>query len=174
MSGNITPEEYNSLVKDYGKEMSDATANDIANLFATKAGEIFPKTGVRSDKLPQYYDAATRVLNDITYPSSGMILNSYNKVKSSNEIDINLGGLVTKGYVTPDTGDFVNKIMKVPSIKYNVETTNGLERNFAEDLKSGVFKDVIKTPRGRIMSSVVDGIPQLMQRVSVRIPFQAF
>lgn len=179
MAGDITPEDYNSLVKDYGKEMSDAIANDIANLFATKAGEIFPKTGVRSDKLPQYYDAATRVLNDITYPSSGMILNSYNKVKSSNEIDINLGGSVTKGYVTPDTGglilatDFVNKIMKVPSIKYNVETTNGLERNFAEDLKSGVFKDVIKTPRGRIMSSVVDGIPQLMQRVSVRIPLQA-
>lgn len=179
MSGNITPEEYNSLVKDYEKEMSDATANDIANLFATKAGEIFPKTGVRADKLPQYYDAATRVLNDITYPSSGMILNSYNKVKSSNEIDINLGGSVTKGYVTPDTSglilatDFVSKIMKVPSIKYNVETTNGLERNFAEDLKSGVFKDVIKTPRGRIMSSVVDGIPQLMQRASVRIPLQA-
>lgn len=179
MSGVLTPEEYNSLVKNYSNEMSDATANDIANLFASKAGEIFPKTGVNPEKLPQYYDAASRVLNDITYPSSGMILNSYNKVKSSNEIDVNLGGSITKGYVTPDTGglilstDFVNKLMKVPSIKYNVETTNGLDRNFAEDLKTGVFKDVIKTPRGRIMSSVVDGIPQLMQRVSVRIPLQA-
>lgn len=179
MSGQLSPEDYNSLIKDYSKEMSDATANDISNLFATKAGEIFPKTGIPQDKLPQYYDTATRVLNDITYPSSGMILNSYNKVKSSNEIDINVGGSVTKGYVTPDTNglilatDFVNKLMKVPSIKYNVETVNGLDRNFGEDLKSGVFKDVIKTPRGRIMSSVVDGIPQLMQRVSVRIPKQA-
>ena len=114
MSGVLTPEEYNSLVKNYSNEMSDATANDIANLFASKAGEIFPKTGVNPEKLPQYYDAASRVLNDITYPSSGMILNSYNKVKSSNEIDVNLGGSITKGYVTPDTGglilstDFVN------------------------------------------------------------------
>ena len=63
--------------------------------------------------------------------------------------------------------------MKVPSMKYTVQDNSRLNRNFAEDLKSGVFQDVIKVPRNKIMVGESNGQPQLFQRVSVKIPIQS-
>ena len=178
-SGQMSAEEYKSYIQDYNEELKNAIANDVAALFSQKDGEIFPKTGVKPDMMPRYVTAASRTLNDLTMPASGMILNTYNKVRSTNEVEVNIGGSVTKGYISPDTSgsilatDFVDKLMNVPSKKFNVRTVDGLERNFGEDLKSGVFKDVIKTPRGKIMTGMVDGVPQLLQRVTVRIPLSS-
>lgn len=186
-AGTISPEEYQNLYntateylsKNYNNEaMSDAYARDVREMFA-KTSNIFPEVGVKQDKLPLYYDAASRVLNELTHGTSGLIMNNYNKVKSSNEVEINSNDSVTKGFTIPDTNglmlstEFVNKIMKVPSTKYLVQDKFGVNRNFAEDLKSGVFRDVIKIPRNKIMVSNVDGQPQLFQRVSIKIPIQS-
>lgn len=186
-SGKMTAEDYQKLYDTYKKQvdsnysqeaMSDALAEDVRQLFATQS-DIFPEVGVNNKKYPAYYDASSRVLNQLTYGTSGLVMNSYNKVKAANEVEINSNDVITKGYIIPDTNglilstDFVNKIMKVPSIKYTVKDRSGLERNFAEDLKSGVFQDVIKIPRNKIMVSNIDGNPQLVQRVSVKIPMQS-
>lgn len=186
-SGKMTAEDYQKLYDAYKKQvdsnysqeaMSDALAEDVRQLFATQS-DIFPEVGVNNKKYPAYYDASSRVLNQLTYGTSGLVMNSYNKVKAANEVEINSNDVITKGYTIPDTNglilstDFVNKIMKVPSIKYTVKDRSGLERNFAEDLKSGVFQDVIKIPRNKIMVSNIDGNPQLVQRVSVKIPMQS-
>lgn len=186
-SGKMTAEDYQKLYDTYKKQvdsnysqeaMSNALAEDVRQLFATQS-DIFPEVGVNNKKYPAYYDASSRVLNQLTYGTSGLVMNSYNKVKAANEVEINSNDVITKGYTIPDTNglilstDFVNKIMKVPSIKYTVKDRSGLERNFAEDLKSGVFQDVIKIPRNKIMVSNIDGNPQLVQRVSVKIPMQS-
>lgn len=186
-SGKMTADDYKKLYDTYKKQvdsnysqeaMSNALAEDVRQLFATQS-DIFPEVGVNNKKYPAYYDASSRVLNQLTYGTSGLVMNSYNKVKAANEVEINSNDVITKGYTIPDTNglilstDFVNKIMKVPSIKYTVKDRSGLERNFAEDLKSGVFQDVIKIPRNKIMVSNIDGNPQLVQRVSVKIPMQS-
>lgn len=186
-NGTITPEQYQSAAKEYmemeNKMQKDGTlgnalAEDVAEIFS-KASDIFPKEGVKPDKLPLYYNASSRVLNSITYPASGQIMNAYNKVSNANEIEINSGDVIIKGYSSPDTRgailatNFVNKVMKVPSIKYMVKTTDGLERNFGEDLESGVFENIIKVPRGKIAPANFNGTPQLAQRISIKIPLQS-
>lgn len=185
--GTITPEQYQDAVKKYTEletklqkdgAIGNAIADDIADIFA-KTSDIFPRTGVHKDKLPLYYSTSSRVLNSITYPASGQIMNTYNKVSNANEIEINSGDVITKGYSSPDTRgailatDFVNKLMKIAPIKYMVETTDGLERNFSADLESGVFENVIKTPRGKVAPANFNGTPQLAQRVSIKIPLQS-
>lgn len=186
-NGTITPEQYQSAAKEYMEmenkiqkdgTLGNALAEDVAEMFS-KASDIFPKEGVKPDKLPLYYNASSRVLNSITYPASGQIMNAYNKVSNANEIEINNGDVITKGYSSPDTRgamlatDFVNKIMKVPSIKYMVKDADGIERNFGADLEAGVFENVIKVPRGKIAPSNFNGTPQLAQRVSIKIPLQS-
>ena len=77
-------------------------------------------------------------------------MNRYNKIKSSKEVEINSNDAITNGFTIPDTNglilstDFVNKVMKVPSMKYTVQDNSRLNRNFAEDLKSGVFQRCYK------------------------------
>lgn len=186
-NGTVTPEQYDNAVKEYTKlenklqqdgTIGNALADDVADMFA-QTSDIFPRTGVKADKLPLYYNTASRVLNNITYPASGQIMNGYNKVSNANEIEINSGDVITKGYSAPDTRgamlatDFVNKIMKIAPIKYMVETTDGLERNFSADLESGVFENVIKVPRGKVAPANFSGTPQLAQRVSIKIPLQS-
>lgn len=185
--GAITPEEYNTMYKEYqesasknysNEAMANAYAEDVRDMFA-KQSDIFPAVGVKQEKLPLYYDAASRVLNELTYPTSGLVMNRYNKIKSSKEVEINSNDAITNGFTIPDTNglilstDFVNKVMKVPSMKYTVQDNSKLNRNFAEDLKSGVFQDVIKVPRNKIMVGESNGQPQLFQRVSVKIPIQS-
>lgn len=185
--GAITPEEYNTMYKAYqesasknysNEAMANAYAEDVRDMFA-KQSDIFPAVGVKQEKLPLYYDTASRVLNELTYPTSGLVMNRYNKIKSSKEVEINSNDAITNGFTIPDTNglilstDFVNKVMKVPSIKYTVQDNSRLNRNFAEDLKSGVFQDVIKVPRNKIMVGESNGQPQLFQRVSVKIPIQS-
>lgn len=185
--GAITPEEYNTMYKAYqesasknysNEAMANAYAEDVRDMFA-KQSDIFPAVGVKQEKLPLYYDTASRVLNELTYPTSGLVMNRYNKIKSSKEVEINSNDAITNGFTIPDTNglilstDFVNKMMKVPSIKYIVQDNSRLNRNFAEDLKSGVFQDVIKVPRNKIMVGESNGQPQLFQRVSVKIPIQS-
>lgn len=185
--GAITPEEYNTMYKAYqesasknysNEAMANAYAEDVRDMFA-KQSDIFPAVGVKQEKLPLYYDTASRVLNELTYPTSGLVMNRYNKIKSSKEVEINSNDAITNGFTIPDTSglilstDFVNKVMKVPSVKYTVQDNSRLNRNFAEDLKSGVFQDVIKVPRNKIMVGEFDGQPQLFQRISVKIPIQS-
>lgn len=185
--GAITPEEYNTMYKAYqesasknysNEAMANAYAEDVRDMFA-KQSDIFPAVGVKQEKLPLYYDTASRVLNKLTYPTSGLVVNRYNKIKSSKEVEINSNDAITNGFTIPDTNglilstDFVNKVMKVPSIKYIVQDNSRLNRNFAEDLKSGVFQDVIKVPRNKIMVGEFNGQPQLFQRVGVKIPIQS-
>lgn len=185
--GAITPEEYNTMYKAYqesasknysNEAMANAYAEDVRDMFA-KQSDIFPAVGVKQEKLPLYYDTASRVLNELTYPTSGLVMNRYNKIKSSKEVEINSNDAITNGFTIPDTNglilstDFVNKMMKVPSMKYTVQDNSRLNRNFAEDLKSGVFQDVIKVPRNKIMVGESNGQPQLFQRVSVKIPIQS-
>lgn len=185
--GAITPEEYNTMYKAYqesasknysNEAMANAYAEDVRDMFA-KQSYIFPAVGVKQEKLPLYYDTASRVLNELTYPTSGLVMNRYNKIKSSKEVEINSNDAITNGFTIPDTNglilstDFVNKVMKVPSMKYTVQDNSRLNRNFAEDLKSGVFQDVIKVPRNKIMVGESNGQPQLFQRVSVKIPIQS-
>lgn len=185
--GAITPEEYNTMYKAYqesasknysNETMANAYAEDVRDMFA-KQSDIFPAVGVKQEKLPLYYDTASRVLNELTYPTSGLVMNRYNKIKSSKEVEINSNDAITNGFTIPDTNglilstDFVNKVMKVPSMKYTVQDNSRLNRNFAEDLKSGVFQDVIKVPRNKIMIGESNGQPQLFQRVSVKIPIQS-
>lgn len=185
--GAITPEEYNTMYKAYqesasknysNEAMANAYAEDVRDMFA-KQSDIFPAVGVKQEKLPLYYDTASRVLNELTYPTSGLVMNRYNKIKSSKEVEINSNDAITNGFTIPDTNglilstDFVNKVMKVPSMKYTVQDNSRLNRNFAEDLKSGVFQDVIKVPRNKIMVGEFNGQPQLFQRVSVKIPIQS-
>lgn len=185
--GAITPEEYNTMYKAYqesasknysNEAMANAYAEDVRDMFA-KQSDIFSAVGVKQEKLPLYYDTASRVLNELTYPTSGLVMNRYNKIKSSKEVEINSNDAITNGFTIPDTNglilstDFVNKVMKVPSMKYTVQDNSRLNRNFAEDLKSGVFQDVIKVPRNKIMVGESNGQPQLFQRVSVKIPIQS-
>lgn len=185
--GAITPEEYNTMYKAYqesasknysNEAMANAYAEDVRDMFA-KQSDISPAVGVKQEKLPLYYDTASRVLNELTYPTSGLVMNRYNKIKSSKEVEINSNDAITNGFTIPDTNglilstDFVNKVMKVPSMKYTVQDNSRLNRNFAEDLKSGVFQDVIKVPRNKIMVGESNGQPQLFQRVSVKIPIQS-
>lgn len=185
--GAITPEEYNTMYKAYresasknysNEAMANAYAEDVRDMFA-KQSDIFPAVGVKQEKLPLYYDTASRVLNELTYPTSGLVMNRYNKIKSSKEVEINSNDAITNGFTIPDTNglilstDFVNKVMKIPSVKYTVQDNSRLNRNFAEDLKSGVFQDVIKVPRNKIMVGESNGQPQLFQRVSVKIPIQS-
>lgn len=185
--GAITPEEYNTMYKAYqesasknysNEAMANAYAEDVRDMFA-KQSDIFPAVEVKQEKLPLYYDTASRVLNELTYPTSGLVMNRYNKIKSSKEVEINSNDAITNGFTIPDTNglilstDFVNKMMKVPSMKYTVQDNSRLNRNFAEDLKSGVFQDVIKVPRNKIMVGESNGQPQLFQRVSVKIPIQS-
>lgn len=185
--GAITPEEYNTMYKAYqesasknysNEAMANAYAEDVRDMFA-KQSDIFPAVGVKQEKLPLYYDTASRVLNELTYPTSGLVMNRYNKIKSSKEVEINSNDAITNGFTIPDTNglilstDFVNKVMKVPSMKYTVQDNSRLNRNFAEDLKSGVFQDVIKVPRNKIMVGESNDQPQLFQRVSVKIPIQS-
>lgn len=185
--GAITPEEYNTMYKAYqesasknysNEAMANAYAEDVRDMFA-KQSDIFPAVEVKQEKLPLYYDTASRVLNELTYPTSGLVMNRYNKIKSSKEVEINSNDAITNGFTILDTSglilstDFVNKVMKVPSVKYTVQDNSKLNRNFAEDLKSGVFQDVIKVPRNKIMVGEFDGQPQLFQRISVKIPIQS-
>lgn len=185
--GAITPEEYNTMYKAYqesasknysNEAMANAYAEDVRDMFA-KQSDIFPAVGAKQEKLPLYYDTASRVLNELTYPTSGLVMNRYNKIKSSKEVEINSNDAITNGFTIPDTNglilstDFVNKVMKVPSIKYTVQDNSRLNRNFAEDLKSGVFQNVIKVPRNKIMICESNGQSQLFQRVSVKIPIQS-
>ena len=84
--GAITPEEYNTMYKAYqesasknysNEAMANAYAEDVRDMFA-KQSDIFPAVGVKQEKLPLYYDTASRVLNELTYPTSGLVMNRYN------------------------------------------------------------------------------------------------
>ena len=51
-----------------------------------------------------------------------------------------------------------------------VEDNNGRERNFAEDLRNGVFKNIIRIPQSTGMTSNVNGDNAIVQRVRIKIP----
>lgn len=196
-AGAMNPNDYQAMYKAYMEQysklsspenMSNAYTQDIREIFAQNAGNIFPEVGITADKKPAYYDASSRTLNQLMHRTSGTVMNLYNAQQSSSKVEINSGDAATNGYVIADTrglelaSDFVSKLMKVESPKYMVDTKDtsrwnqtkqSIQRNFSNDLQNGVFKDCIIVPRNDVMTSNVDGNPELVQRVTVKIPVQS-
>ena len=183
-SGVITQEQYNSEIQSLaqseqgkGKEYQKAYQDDMRNLFFSLTN-IAPNVGVAKDATGTYVDGANRVLNEITYNIPGQIVNAYNKSKSTAEVELQDGNVPVTGYVSPTSKgmmldvDYVNKLMGVApaEVKYMVEDNRGLRRNFAEDLRNGVFKNIIRIPQSTGMTSNVNGDNAIVQRVRIKIP----
>lgn len=185
-AGSITQDQYIKGMQEIqakeskmAPEYAKAYQQDIRNAFYRNS-YISPETGVASDRIADYYSGANRTLDEITYSIPGTITNAYNMHQATSKIEISDRGVPTTGYVSPSSvgmilsSDYVNKLMGVApqNVKYMVKDKSdpGLERNFAEDLKRGVFKNVIRIPMSTGMSTVVDGKSAIVQRMRVKIP----
>lgn len=183
-NGTITQEQYNTSIQELAqqeqgknKEYQKAYQDDMRNLFYSLTN-IAPNVGVANDAVGTYVDGANRLLNQITYNIPGQIINAYNKSKSTAEVELQDGNVPVTGYVSPTSKgmmldvDYVNKLMGVaPSaMKYTVEDNRGLKRNFSEDLRNGVFKNVIRIPQSTGMTTNVNGDNAIVQRVRIKIP----
>lgn len=185
-AGSITQDQYIKGMQEIqakeakmAPEYAKAYQKDIRNAFYRNS-YISPETGVASDRIADYYSGANRTLDEITYSIPGTITNAYNMHQATSKIEISDRGIPTTGYVSPSSvgmilsSDYVNKLMGVApqNVKYMVKDKSdpGLERNFAEDLKRGVFKNVIRIPMSTGMSTVVDGKSAIVQRMRVKIP----
>lgn len=183
-SGAITQEQYNSEMQNLaqheqgrGEEYQKAYQDDMKKLFGSLTN-IDPNVGVAADATSTYVDGANRLLNQVTYNIPGQIVNAYNKSKSTAEVELQDGNVPVTGYVSPTSKgmmldvDYVNKLMGVApqNMRYMVEDNNGRERNFAEDLRNGVFKNIIRIPQSTGMTSNVNGDNAIVQRVRIKIP----
>lgn len=185
-AGSITQDQYIKGMQEIqtkeakmAPEYAKAYQQDIRNAFYRNS-YISPETGVASDRIADYYSGADRTLDEITYSIPGTITNAYNMHQATSKIEISDRGVPTTGYVSPSSvgmilsSDYVNKLMGVApqNVKYMVKDKSdpGLERNFAEDLKRGVFKNVIRIPMSTGMNTVVDGKSAIVQRMRVKIP----
>lgn len=183
-SGAITQEQYNSEMQNLaqheqgrGEEYQKAYQDDMKKLFGSLTN-IDPNVGVAKNATSTYVDGANRLLNEITYNIPGQIVNAYNKSKSTAEVELQDGNVPVTGYVSPTSKgmmldvDYVNKSMGVASqnMRYMVEDNNGRKRNFSEDLRNGVFKNVIRIPQSTGMTSNVDGDNAIVQRLRIKIP----
>ena len=183
-SGTITQDQYNTSIQELAqqeqgrsKEYQKAYQDDMRNLFFSMTN-IAPNIGVAENATATYVDGANRLINNITYNIPGQIVNAYNKSKSTAEVELQDGNVPVTGYVSPTSKgmildvDYVNKLMGVaPSaMKYMVEDNRGLRRNFSEDLRNGVFKNVIRIPQSTGMTTNVNGDNAIVQRVRIKIP----
>ena len=183
-SGTITQDQYNTSIQELAqqeqarsKEYQKAYQDDMRNLFFSMTN-IAPNIGVAENATATYVDGANRLINNITYNIPGQIVNAYNKSKSTAEVELQDGNVPVTGYVSPTSKgmildvDYVNKLMGVaPSaMKYMVEDNQGLRRNFSEDLRNGVFKNVIRIPQSTGMTTNVNGDNAIVQRVRIKIP----
>lgn len=185
-AGSITQDQYIKGMQEIqakeakmAPEYAKAYQQDIRNAFYRNS-YISPETGVASDRIADYHSGANRTLDEITYSIPGTITNAYNMHQATSKIEISDRGVPTTGYVSPSSvgmilsSDYVNKLMGVApqNVKYMVKDKSdpGLERNFAEDLKRGVFKNVIRIPMSTGMNTVVDGKSAIVQRMRVKIP----
>ena len=183
-SGAITQDQYNTSIQELAqqeqarsKEYQKAYQDDMRNLFFSMTN-IAPNIGVAENATATYVDGANRLINNITYNIPGQIVNAYNKSKSTAEVELQDGNVPVTGYVSPTSKgmmldvDYVNKLMGVaPSaMKYMVEDNRGLRRNFSEDLRNGVFKNVIRIPQSTGMTTNVNGDNAIVQRVRIKIP----
>lgn len=183
-SGVITQEQYNSEMQNLaqheqgrGEEYQKAYQDDMKKLFGSLTN-IDLTIEVAKDATGTYVDGANRVLNEITYNIPGQIVNAYNKSKSTAEVELQDGNVPVTGYVSPTSKgmmldvDYVNKLMGVApqNMRYMVNDNNGRQRNFAEDLKNGVFKNIIRIPQSTGMTSNVNGDNAIVQRVRIKIP----
>ena len=183
-SGVITQEQYNSEMQSLaqheqsrGEEYQKAYQDDMKKLFGSLTN-IDPNVGVAANATGTYVDGANRLLNEVTYNIPGQIVNAYNKSKSTAEVELQDGNVPVTGYVSPTSKgmmldvDYVNKLMGIApqNMRYMVEDNNGRERNFAEDLKNGVFKNIIRIPQSTGMTSNVNGDNAIVQRVRIKIP----
>ena len=183
-SGAITQEQYNSEMQSLaqheqsrGEEYQKAYQDDMKKLFGSLTN-IDPNVGVAANATGTYVDGANRLLNEVTYNIPGQIVNAYNKSKSTAEVELQDGNVPVTGYVSPTSKgmmldvDYVNKLMGVApqNMRYMVNDNNGRQRNFAEDLKNGVFKNIIRIPQSTGMTSNVNGDNAIVQRVRIKIP----
>lgn len=183
-SGAITQDQYNTSIQELAqqeqarsKEYQKAYQDDMRNLFFSMTN-IAPNIGVAENATATYVDGANRLINNITYNIPGQIVNAYNKSKSIAEVELQDGNVPVTGYVSPTSKgmildvDYVNKLMGVApqNMRYMVEDNNGRERNFAEDLKNGVLKNVIRIPQSTGMTTNVNGDNAIVQRVRIKIP----
>lgn len=182
--GLITQEEFNARVKELydheasaSKEYAKAYRDDMRNYFYSLTN-IAPNVGVAKGNEGTYYNGASRMLDGITYNIPGQIVNAYNKSKSTAEVEIVDNGVPVKAYTSPSSKglilstDFVNSLMGVApkEMKLMVKDNKGLQRNFAEDLKNGIFKNIIRIPQSTGMNTIVDGDNAIVQRVRIKIP----
>lgn len=193
-AGKITVEEFKEIAKGLENQfnqiasseaMSNAMTEDVREMFALNANGIIPSVGVAADKKGDYYFAANRTLNQLTTPVSGQTMGKYNESQASKKVDINTGGITTEGFVLPDSkglklaSDFVSDLMNVPVQRYEAKTrdtagfwktSNAINRNFGKDLLNGDFKNVVVVPRNNVMTTNINGVPEMIQTLTVKLP----
>ena len=186
-SGKITKAQYDKQMKDYNTQLSELDLNkamqESARISFTNASGIVPSVGVAKDKIAMYPEAASRVLDELTVPTVGILSNVYNKNKANTEVEISNNNVTTKGYVMPNSQgsmlatEYVNKIMGVSpnEVRPTIVDKNGMARNFAEELKRGRFKGVIKIPQYSHSTLTTDNSQgAIAQRVEIKIPLSSF
>lgn len=187
-SGKINKAQYEKQLKGYQAQLADLDLNkamqESARLSFTDASGIVPSVGVAKDKIAMYPEAASRVLDELTVPTVGVLSNVYNKNKANTEVEISNNNVTTKGYVMPNSQgailstEYVNKIMGVApkEVRPMLQDNRGMLRNFAEELKRGRFKGVIKIPQFSHSTLSVGDDTQgaIAQRVEIKIPLSSF
>lgn len=184
----ITKAQYDKQMKAYQEQLSGLDTNKAlqegARIAFADASGIVPATGVAKDKISMYPEAASRVLDELTVPTVGILSNTYNKNKANTEVEINNNDITTKGYVMPNSQgsilatEYVNKIMGVSpkEVRPVLNDKRGMQRNFAEELKRGRFKGVIKIPQYAHSTLTLGDDTQgsVAQRVEIKIPLSSF
>lgn len=161
---------------------SDAYKQDIAEYFNRIGGTIeIDSEELTPKQLSKYNAIALRVADGITYSMPEEAMMTYNKQKSTNEITVNYNNTEGNGFISPSskgmvlTPEFIQEIAdkRNPNLKFMVEDNSGNYRNFGEDLKTGVFKNIIKLPYSTGMNVQQDGISKIAQRLRIMIPEQS-
>lgn len=184
-SGQITQEQFDRQMEDYAKQVeglpktTEALASAAQEAFTNITGDIIPSKGVAKDRYVDYSKGASRLLDMFSTRADGVGENNWYATRANKQLDINYNGTQMQAYSMPSTkglmldNELANKIMKVsPSaMKLDVKDSNGMYRNFAEDLKNGRFGNVIFIPLNEhIPVSEQNGNAALYSRVRVLIP----
>lgn len=179
-NGEITQNQYNSMMKDYNEEikgMGNALRNDARNIFTLSSG-LDPNRAVDESRLQDYSRGISSLLNTLFSPSSAQIDNAYNLARSNGEIRFNSNSLNATGYMRPNTDgitlatDWANKLMGVGTnnTMFRVKDDNGVERNFSDMLENGSIGTVLVMPSYQNTVTGIGGQNQVMQRATVLIP----
>lgn len=179
-NGEITQNQYNSMMKDYNEEirgMDNALRNDARNIFTLSSG-LDPNRAVDSSRLQDYSRGVSSLLNTMFSPSSAQIDNAYNLARSNGEVNFNSNSLNATGYMRPNTDgitlatEWANKLMGVGTngTRFMVKDDNGVERDFSHMLENGSIGTVLVMPSYQNAVTSFAGQNQVIQRATVLIP----